>query len=279
MRVLLLSLLVLAGTASAAEPAPLRIAAVTPAPAPCAALPENAPEGEKALHAHLSARLKRPVLRCAYANAADAARAVAKGEADFARVGAAAYAPVAAQLRPVLAARQPAALGRVLTVAAVLASDAASSLADLKGRKAVFGGSAAYAFAEPKRALADAGLDPAGFAATETAAGAPEAAAQLRSGAAGAMILHAAAWQRLCRADKPDEKPCGDLKIVWRGRPSIAEGFVMRRDADPELRLRLIGIMIALHLEARPALEFLASGAAELNPVEESAFGVPGNPS
>jgi hypothetical protein len=102
-----------------------------------------------------------------------------------------------------------------------------------------------------------------------------QAAKDLRSGKGDVLILDAGHYQRLCRSDKPNEKPCADLKEIWRGRPAVSQALAVQRDMPNDLRYQLISIYIAMHLEAPDAFRFATQttpGVASFDPTEPEAL-------
>ena len=262
--------------ASWAGAASLRIAAVTGAAGPCHALEASAPAGEKAYFRHLQSRLGRDVVTCPVVDRAAAARALAAGELDAAVLDPAAYALVQPKTRAILTVRPVGHLNRIPLVAVTTkANGSATTLASLHGKTVVFGGSVDAALAVPRQALADQGAGPGYFSHEVVAADADSAAAQLRSGAADVLVLNAAAWQRLCQGERAQDDRCADLKMVWRGRPRATLALVVRRDMPDDLRFQLIGIHVAMHLEAKDAFAWASSWipqAAEFEPTEAEAL-------
>jgi len=263
--------------AGSAEAATFRIAAVTGKTAPCHSLASSAPAGQIAYFKHLAARLGQDVLECPVANEAAAGRALESGALDMAVMGPASFEPVKAKTRSILTVRPVGDLNRIPVLVATKKTSTRTSLSALKGGTIVFAGKAAFAYGLPRKALADRGGP--GFFAREDVAAAPEAAAaRLRSGAVDALVINAAAWQRLCQGDRPQDANCGDLKVIWRGRPRAAKAIVVRRDIEDELRFRLIGVHVAMHLEARDAFAWGSSWipkAAEFEPTEADALVAP----
>ena len=92
----------------------------------------------------------------------------------------------------------------------------------------------------------------------------------LNAGKADAIVLHAAAWQRLCTPDDPKVKPpCDDLRILLKARPQAALAIVVRKDISDETRYRLIGIHMPMHLENRAAFAW-ARAPRRLTPSSSS---------
>lgn len=258
-----------------ASAAALRIAAPGAGDGACAPLGASAPAGERAYYGLLAKRLETEIQKCPVADAAAAAKALADGAADMAVLDPAAYAPVAQTTRPILTVRPADSLNRIPIVLAVSKASPRKTLAALKGGAVAFGGTGRAAYDAPLRALADQGADDAFFAREETQATPDLAVARLRAGAVDAMVLNAAAWQRLCRGDAPGEDRCADLAEIWRGRQRAAKAIVVRRDMPLALRYRLIGIHMPMHLEAPDAFAWAAAwtpNAAEFEPTEADAL-------
>ncbi len=259
--------------AGAAGAEPFRIAASGPT-APCAPLASAAPAGEKAYVDHLAKRLERPVEVCAFATPAEAAAALAQGNADMARLDPASYAAGGGQLRAILTVRGKAESNRIPIVVATKGASAVD-VAALKGKTIAFGGASPAGLATPQTVLSDRGLAPADYRAKVEGDG-DTALAELRAGKVDAVAVHGAAWQRVCRMVSPkDPEPCKDLHIVLRARPEATQALVVRRDMPMELRFRLIGVHMALHLEDPAAFAYAAGWSkdpAEFQPAEAEAL-------
>jgi ABC-type phosphate/phosphonate transport system substrate-binding protein len=275
MKTLLFSAALLTATPAAAQAATLRIAVPAPATAPCKAAAGQGSPAERAYRELLAKRLEVEVLDCPVVGAAGAAQALAAGQVDLAVLDPAAFAPVAAKVRAILTLRPRGGLSRVPVVLATRADAARKSVKDLKGGRLVFGGDVPSALALPRWALADQGMGPDFFGKEEIARTAEDAVASLRAGRADAMALNAEAWQRICRGNTPKEKPCADLQTAWRGRPRAAAAVAVRRDMPDQLRYRLIGIHVAMHLEAPEAFaaaSAFAPGGEDFEPAEADAL-------
>ncbi|WP_310541643.1 PhnD/SsuA/transferrin family substrate-binding protein [Phenylobacterium sp.] len=273
---LAVSAIVLIAAAAQTPDASLRIAAVSAKPGPCASLDATAAPGEKAYFDHLAKRLDVKVLKCPVADPAAAAAALAAGSLDMAVLDPASFAPVAGATRAILTIRPEGGLNRIPVVVAAPAAGPAKRLEDLRGKTLAFGGSTPAARALPSKVLADRGLGADVFKAELVAADAADALGKLRSGEADAIVLHAAAWQRLCMPDDPKAKPlCSDLKVLLKARPQAAQAIVVRKDIANEARYRLIGIHMPMHLENRTAFSWASSWApkaAEFEPAEALAL-------
>lgn len=273
---LAVSAIVLVAAAAKAPATSLRIAAVTPKPGPCAALDATAAAGEKAYYDHLAKRLDVKVLKCPVADPAAAAAALGAGSLDMAVLDPASFAPVAGATRAILTIRPEGGLNRIPVVVAAPAAGPVKRLEDLRGKTLAFGGSSPAARALPSKVLADRGVRADALKAELVAADAEDALAKLRSGEADAVVLHAAAWQRLCTPQDPKAKPlCSDLKVLLKARPQAAQAIVVRKDIANETRYRLIGIHMPMHLENRSAFTWASSWApkaAEFEPAEALAL-------
>lgn len=261
--------------AGAAQAEPFRLAAVAATSAACAPLGIGASVGEKAYHDHLAKRLGRAVVKCSYASAADAASGLARGEVDLAWLDPASFGPVRVQARAILTVRRAEDANRIPVVIAVRGTDPARDLAALKGRLIGFGGRSPAGLATPEAVLAERGL-PTGAYRSRIETDGDLALAELRAGRLDAVAVHAAAWQRVCRMASPKvPQPCADLRVVVKARPRATRALVVRRDIPLELRYRLIGLHMPMHLEAPAAFAFAtgwAKGAAEFQPAEADAL-------
>lgn len=277
MRKLILAAAALALLTGAASPtAPLRIASIEAKSGACAPLGGEAAAGEKAYYEHLAQRLNVKVLKCPVTDRRAAAKALAAGQLDLAVLDPASFAPVSATTRSILTVRPEGGLNRVPVVLAVTATSSAKTLADLRGGSLAFGGATPAALALPRTILAQRGLGPSAFAREITEPNAEAALTAMLSGQADAIILHAAAWQRLCVPDDPKIKPpCVGLRVLMRARPEAALAIVVRKDIADETRYRLIGLHMPMHLENRAAFAWASSwapGAAEFEPTEALAL-------
>ena len=275
MKALLCWAVVAAAAPGLAQAAPFRLAVLASAGGPCRPAAGQGSAGEQAYHQLLAQRLGVEVLACPVVGATGAAQALAAGTADMAVLDPSAFGPVSAKVRTILTVRSKGGLSRTPIVLATRAGPARRSVADLRGGLVVFGGSAPSALAQPRRGLAEQGMGAGFFAREDVARSEVEAVARLRGGQADAMVLNAEAWQRICRGNSPKENPCADLQVVWRGRPRPGAALAVRRDMPDQLRYRLIGIHIAMHMEAPRAFaaasEF-APGGEDFEPAESGAL-------
>ena len=273
-RVILAATAVLLSAAQAQTPTlPLRIAEVGGAAGPCSPLDAEAPAGQKAYFKLLAERLQTEVLNCPMADDMAAASALAAGQVDVARLNGAAFGPVSGTVRSVLTTRAKGALNRLPIVVATLNTAPTRTLGDLAGASLVFGGPMKASLEVPRLALADYGADEAFFGVQTVAEDYETAAARLRSGQAQAMVLHAGAWQKLCRGDQPGLDLCTDLRVVWRQRPVADQAWAVRTEMSDDRRFRLLGIHVAMHNEAPEAFTWIAGPEAEeFEPTEAKAL-------
>lgn len=265
----------LAASALSAQAATLKIAAVTGAAGACHGLPGGVSEGQKSYYQHLAARLGRDIQLCPMATEAAAAQALAAGAVDVAVLHPAGFAPVSAQTRAILTVRPTGGLNRIPVLVVTKASSGASAIAALRGLAVVYAGPTPAAMGVPRQAVADQGAGPGFFSREDVATDGDAAAAKLRSGSDDALIINAGAWQRLCQGEHAQDNRCADLKVIWRGRPRAVQAVVVRRDMPDELRFRLIGIHVALHLENKPAFAWASAWmpqGAEFEPTEADAL-------
>lgn len=276
LRGVLLALACVFPTAAGAQAPTLRVAAITGLAGTCVEPDASAAAGERAYYAHLAKRLEAKVLRCPVVDTAAAAKALAAGQIDLAVLDPPAFVPVAATTRAILTIRPRGALNRIPVVLGVKATSPARTLQDLRGKILVLGGRTPAALDLPKQTLAQRGATPGFWSREITEADGDAAVAALRANRADAMVLHAAAWQRLCRQESPKATPpCADLRIVARMRPQASRAIVVRRDMSDEIRYRLIGIHLPLHQENPAAFAWAASwmpNAGEFEPAEPLAL-------
>jgi ABC-type phosphate/phosphonate transport system substrate-binding protein len=266
---------ILAAVPAAAAAAPLRIAVAGEAAAPCAPAASASNAGERAYSALLEKRLEVAVERCPFADRSSAAAALAGGQVDLAVLDPAAYGSVAGQVRSILTVRAKGSLNRIPVIVGVPNASPRRDLAALKGARVAFAGPARAGYDVPRRALADQGADPTFFVQELRLADAEDVVARLRAGEADAMVLHATAWQRVCRGDSPGENKCKDITQIWRGRPRAAMAIAVRRDIPLQLRYRLVGVHVAMHLEAPGAFAWASAfvpGGEEFEPTEADAL-------
>jgi ABC-type phosphate/phosphonate transport system substrate-binding protein len=150
---------------------------------------------------------------------------------------------------------------RTQIVTAVRAGSAFQSLDDVRGRRLAFIGAAPYDRNLPRKALADQGTGPTYFSSEVIGASGEDALKRLRSQDVDVVVMNADAWQRSCRGAKPQDQPCSDLRVIWTGRPRASKALAVRLDMPAQLRFRLIGIFVAMHLEAPDAFRAAAAFA------------------
>ena len=260
------------GAAATVPPlAQVRLAVIMPGTG-CRSDAPDWPAGARAYVQHLASRMDVPVQLCAVPDAAAAAKALAAGEVELARLDPASYAPVRSVVRPILAARTPIDLGRTAVVLAVGSASSLRELEDLGKARLVFAGHGPAQFTGPAATLASVGIPASAIAAASFADGPAATVAMLRAdpGLAGALL--SADWSRLCRGTAKDDRPCDGIRQLWRGRAQAASGWSARRDIPKESWARLVGIHVALYNENRPAAEWFAPGTTEIEPTEATAL-------
>jgi len=260
---------------SLAGAATFRLASDAAETVACSRLPATAPSGERALYKLLSKRLGQDIQDCPTAGFKAAADALLANQVDMALLDPAAYDATAGKVRAILTLRPKGGLDRTQVVVAVLASSPLRKLGDIKGTGLVFVGSAPYDHELPRQALSDQGAGPDYFSTEVVAVSAEAALKHLRNRGAAVIAMNADAWQRSCRGVKSQDQPCGDLRIIWKGRPRATKALVVRTDMPAQLRYRIIGIYTAMHLEAPDAFDFassFAAGGENFNAAEAAAL-------
>jgi ABC-type phosphate/phosphonate transport system substrate-binding protein len=238
----------------------------------CAAsAPGFSAELTRYLH-HLAERLEIPVEACPVADRAEGARRLADKSIDMALLDPASYAPVAASVRPFLTKRIGT-LGRTEAVVVIAEASPMRALAEIAGKRLVFAGTIPVMWDDPKQALRDAGVSDSALMTAVAAANPDAATAALRGGKADAMVLHSAAFTRLCRGASKSDRPCKGLRELWRGRAIAPEAWAMRRDMPPETWVRLVGIHVGLFGDAPAIAAWLAPGETEIEPIEATGLG------
>jgi ABC-type phosphate/phosphonate transport system substrate-binding protein len=254
--------------------APVRIAVVTAEAKGCDDGLAKRMGGE-AFVSHLKKRLDTQITLCGFANTADAVQALAAGKVDLASSDQAAYLPVRSTVRATLTTRLTKSAGRVMAMALVNKTSSRTAPKLLKGARPIFVANGEVAHDAPLAGLRAAGVDPSTLGREIVAGDLKRAASELRSGKGDVLVVDATQYQRLCLGDKPNQKPCDDLKEIWRGRPAVAQALVVRRDMPNDLRYQLISIYIAMHLEAPAAFAFATRGlpgVACFDPTEADAL-------
>lgn len=275
MRPLLAITGVLALAPTLAQAETFRLASIAPAVQPCHVLAADAPAGLRALHKLLAQRLGVDVLDCPVAGTEGAGQALASGQVDMAVLDPKAYAAAGDKVRAILTLRPKGGLSRTPVVVAARVASTSKSLADVRGQRVAFGGAAPFDHDLPLRVLADQGAGPGYFSAERIAGSADAAVGLLRKDEADVVALNADAWQRACRGNSPKDQPCADLRILWKGRPRAAQALAVRADLPAQLRYRIIGVYVAMHLEAPDAFQAasaFAPGSEDFEAAEAAAL-------
>jgi len=255
--------------AAPAMPAVLRVGVINGAAGSCTQAPRD--QTPYALYAaHLAARLNLRIDLCPLADDAAAAAAFANGAVDFAPLTPGHFAAAANSARPILRLRAKSGLARTPVAAVAKTSLTISGASAVASRRIGVLAAGPFLHDAPRAALAAAG----GSAVlnTETRAvgiGAPALAA-LQSGVIDILLLPAAYWSVAC-GEAGDS--CAAFHVVWQGMPPVERAWALRNDLPRELRYRLIGIHVPMHLE-NPSLFAAIAGAdaAEFEPTEAGAL-------
>jgi ABC-type phosphate/phosphonate transport system substrate-binding protein len=92
----------------------------------------------------------------------------------------------------------------------------------------------------------------------------------LATGKADVALMPGEQWQAGCAADKP---LCGAYEVAWQDRPVAESAWVLRAGLPDELRYRLIGIFLPLHLENAQAYAGASGGTKGVfEPTEATAL-------
>jgi len=249
----------------------LRIASVEPGK-DCTAEAPSWPEEKRAYVRHLAKRLEVPVQICPFATMAEAAKALAENRVDFASLDAASYAPYKVSIRPILTPRTPMDLGRTEVALVVATTSPLTKLEDIDRAQLVFAGTSAPRLDGPRRTMAAAGVPKTVLNNARVAGSPSDAAGVLRATPNAAAAFLSADWSRLCRGMSKTDKPCQNLREIWRGRPQVAAAWVVRRDIARESWVRLVGIHIALFEDEPRIARWLAPGTNEIEPTESTAL-------
>lgn len=249
----------------------LRIATVG-AGKDCTAESPSWPKEQRAYVRHLSKRMGVPVQICPVATMAEAAKALSDNRADLAWLDPASYAPYRTSIRPILTPRTPMDLGRAEVALVVGAASRLSKLEDVDRAKLVFAGTSAARLDGPRRTMAAAGVSKAVLDTARVTGSPIEAAAALRASSDTAAAFLSADWSRLCLGTSKTDRPCGDLREIWRGRPQATNAWAVRRDIPRESWVRLVGIHVALFEEEPKIARWLAPGTEEIEPTEATAL-------
>lgn len=87
--------------------------------------------------------------------------------------------------------------------------------------------------------------------------------------------LEVTAWGRNCNVYRPDQKGCGDMRVIAMLRPRAESGMIIRNDLSKEIRYRMVGVHAHLHLEEPGAAAWVLGRAdAEFEPLEADAFNI-----
>lgn len=260
------------GRAMAAAPMPsvLHIGYQAPATAACAAPGASTPPAIAALARHLSGRLTMSVQLCPFADPAAAAAALAQGRVDFANLTPAAWPAAKGKGRPILTVRPDGKLPRTPILAIAKASVGKLDAAGIARRRVIVIKQDPLYYDAARAAVATRG-GPAIVKTPTPLAGSFDAAiGALATGKADVALMPGEQWQAGCSADKP---LCAPYRVAWQDRPVAGTAWVLRADMPDELRYRLIGIFLPMHLENAQAYAGAAGGVkGGFEPTEATAL-------
>jgi ABC-type phosphate/phosphonate transport system substrate-binding protein len=254
----------------AAMPKTLRIAYAATTTSPCAAPGAQTPAPAAALAKHLAARLNLSVQLCAFADPGAAAAALADGGVDFASLTPAAWAGARGKGRPILTLRAEGRLPRTPILAVARRSTGRLTAAGIARRNVILVRHDPLARDAARAAVISHGGAMLAQKTLPVAGSFPAAIAALASGKADVALVPVDLWQNGCIDTKG---LCAPYEVVWQDRPLADSAWVLRSGLADELRYRLIGIFLALHLENRAAFAGAAAGArGEFEPTEATAL-------
>ena len=239
----------------------------------CRPVEEIAESGPSAYAEHLQSRFTERVKICLGGAPMDVARDLQSRTVHMAWLDQAAFAVVARTTRALLTPRAHQ-IGRVPATVFRLEGGAG-------GRGPDDVQSLGYVSMEPHRLNRDLvfdtlhgwGVDPGVTDEAQPFADFEALVAGLRAGdvSTGATDIGLFEWR--CTVLDPANPPCADLETITTRRPAAEEAFVVSQSMDDEIRLRLVGVHVGLHLEAPDAFAWLTGGnALEFSPAEATAL-------
>lgn len=271
-RLLSLLLLLFCATTARAEgmPSVLRVGIIAPQDSACAAPSAATPPGLARFAQHLAGRLQLTVQLCAFRDANAAAAALARGAVDFAPITPAAFPAVQGKARPILTLRAGGGLPRTPIVAAARAPAGPMAPAQIAARRVVLIREGRLAHDAALAVLAGRGGGAIRSAQVPVAGSFGAALTALTSGRADVMLMPIDLWAAGCATGRD---VCAPLRVVWKDWPLADSAWCLRLGLPNELRYRLIGIMLPLHIENAAAFAGVAGrrdGAFE--PTEATAL-------
>lgn len=254
----------------AALPSVLKIGYKAAATGACAAPDGNTPAGLAELAKHLGGRLDLSVQFCAFADPAAAAAALAQGTVDLADITPVEWGAVQGKGRPILTLRPDGKLPRtpILAVAAKASGDL--DAAAISAKRVVLIHQDPLAYDAARAAVLTHGGAALAKAQTPVAGTLAAALGEIGSGKADVALVPADMWKNGCADDKT---LCPPYRAVWKQRPVAARAWVLRSGLPDELRYRLIGIFLGLHLENPQAYAGVSGGVkGAFEPTEATAL-------
>lgn len=274
-RIVLLASLVAAtvtGRASAAAPMPsvLHIGYQAPVTAACAAPGASTPPPLAALAKQLSGRLQMAVQLCPFADPGAAAVALAQGRVDFTNLTPAAWPAAKGKGRPILTVRPEEKLPRSPILAIVKKSVGTLNAAAIARQRVIAIKQDPLYYDAARAAVATRGGSAIAKTTTPLAGSFNAAIGALAAGKADVALMPGEQWQAGCSADK---SLCAPYLVAWEDRPVAESAWVLRADLPDELRYRLIGIFLPMHLENAQAYAGASGGVKGVfEPAEATAL-------
>ena len=254
----------------------LPLAAQTRDGAGCKTESELADENAKAYVSLLAARFNTDVTLCLTETPEDVVALAEQGEVNFAWAEQASVSPILESWRPVLTLRENTGLGRAPFVLFTLAGESGST--ELGAIEAANIGfldrpPEALNIDHAQRVLVDFGMaqedlsEPRLFGTQSDLFEAVETA-EIQAG-----ILESGTWGRACGVLDPASTFCDHLEILIYDRSRALNAFMIPNETEKERHFRLVGVHIALHLEAPEVYEWISQGRGEeFEPTEAAAM-------
>lgn len=270
----LLLCLVVATSARAAFPSPapmpsvLRIGYAAPATGACAVPGAATPPALTAFAKHLAGRLQLGVQLCPFADAGAAAATLAAGGVDLASLTPDAWPAVRGKGRSILTLRAEGRLPRTPIDAIARSSAGKLDAAAIAAKRVVVIRQDPLSYDAARGAVTTHGG--AALGPTPPAGSFNAAIGALGAGRADVALVPVNEWKAGCAANKA---LCASYRIAWTNRPLAESAWVLRAGLPDELRYRLIGIFLPMHLENRQAYVGAAGGVkGAFEPTEATAL-------
>lgn len=230
----------------------------------------------KAYAGLLADRFNTTVTLCFTETLAESAAMAERGEVNFAWVDQDGAATVADNWRPVLTLRNENGLGRVPFVLFALKGGQAETI--LGGLTANDAGlmirpPQSLNIDEAKRLLRDYSVLYEDGDQPRTYPDQWELIKAVENGEVQTGILEGGTWGRACGVLDPASTFCDHLEVLIYDRPRAPYGFIIPTETSKERHYRLVGLHIAIHLEAPEIHDWLRQGHGfEFEPTEATAM-------